>query len=680
MRLLATLLVLAVVVGVLSLGSAQPDQKADLVIVNRGDVFTLDPQRMTYLRDFRMAYALYEGLVRWNNYDFMIEPAVAAALPHLSDDGRVYTFTIVPEARWSNGDPVTAHDFVFTFRRALLPDTASYYTSLLFAIEGAREFFDWRSEQLAVFLEEELPRKATEGHGGEQRRAEQFTADAQRSQTEIKFRDSDLATVISASNAVILSTPAILQTQHSSPPTPWPSAALRGELLWEQTLAKFDETVGVKALDEHTLQITLERPVAYFLDILAMPIALPVHEQSLAPFQSLNARTGRLEERQNWCKAGRLVSNGPYVLERWRFKRDMLLARNPHYHRPEIVMNDSVLALTIEDANTAVLAFLARGSEIDWMDDITVEYAPDLLAQPDGDIHATPAFATEFYSFNCRQALPGGQSNPFADARVRRAFTLAIDRGRIVRHVTRLGEPIARTLIPPGSIPGYNSPQGLGFDVNRARQELRDAGWFDRNGDGTLTNERGEVFPVVDLLWTTSAPRHRWISLEMKAQLERHLGVKVETRGLDARFYREDLRRGNFMLARGSWYGDYGDPTTFLDLSRTDDGNNHRRYSSRYYDDLLEQSAHETDPSKRLRLLEEAERYLVDEEAPLLLLLHPVRLAMYDAKQVQGISTHPRAIQYLWQMQRAAAGSRLSALGSNLQNELSPSPLNGDNR
>ncbi|MCA9295945.1 MAG: hypothetical protein KC983_05495, partial [Phycisphaerales bacterium] len=93
--------------------------EADLVLVNRADVFTLDPQRMSYTQDFRMAYALYEGLVRWNNRDFTVEPA-AADLPEISADRRTYTFTLRGDRRWSDGAPVTVHDFIYSWRRLVL--------------------------------------------------------------------------------------------------------------------------------------------------------------------------------------------------------------------------------------------------------------------------------------------------------------------------------------------------------------------------------------------------------------------------------------------------------------------------------------------------------------------------------------------------------------------------------
>src|SRR5262245_24759149 len=149
MKLLAPLILLAALLATIA-GWDRTQPRADVVILDRGDVFTLDPQRMSYMHDFRLAYALYEPLLRWNNHDLSIEPA-AADLPAIGDDGLTYTFTIRPEARWSNGDPVTAHDFIYSWQRLLWPDTAADYSNLLFVIDGAEEFFPWRTEPLANF-------------------------------------------------------------------------------------------------------------------------------------------------------------------------------------------------------------------------------------------------------------------------------------------------------------------------------------------------------------------------------------------------------------------------------------------------------------------------------------------------------------------------------------------------
>lgn len=622
-----------------------PAVDADVVIINANDAFTLDPQRMSYIHDFRVGYALYEGLVQWDIDDYSIEPAAAASWT-ISDDGRTYRFHLHPAARWSNGEPVTAHDFAYSLRRLLLPDTVADYSNLLFVIDGAEGFFNWRAAQLDRVLAER--------------------------------RDAAQS--------------------------------------WREMEQYFAQHVGVSAIDDRTLEIRLARPTPYFLDLLAFVVCCPVHrptvegwpsDVSLArqlrevgwhnlvapPFDecawvTLNPVTGRLEQRHEWARPGALVGNGPYVLKRWRYKRDMLLEKNPRFHRPQIMRNRSVLILTIEDANTRVLTF--ESGLGDWVTDVGAEYKADMLEQrvryearhadriaelraremsmdealaelppPEPgtgerrNIHAVASFGTDFYSFNCRDILADGRDNPFADPRVRRAFALAVDREVIVRDVTRLGEPVMTTLIPPGSIAGYSCPPGLNHDVEAARRELASAGWSDRNKDGLVENESGQPFPTVEILWTPSLPRYKWISLELKNQWERELGVHVELRAVDTKFYREDLRRGNYMIARGRWYGDFGDPTTFLDLNRCGDGNNDRGYCSQRFETLMNEAASATDPATRLDRLRECEQLIMNEDLPLLVLCQLVELYMYEPGKLEGLSHHPRLTQQFWRLNAA---------------------------
>ncbi len=620
MKLLAPFVALVGALVAMILIDDEPP-RADVVFVNRGEVFTLDPQRMSWLNDLRMAYALYEGLVRWNNDDFSIEPAAAGAWT--VDDARLtYTFSIRPDARWSNNDAVTAHDFVYAWRRAMLPDTASDYSNLFMLIEGAEPFFRWRGDALAAFAA-----AAGDLDPDERRR--------------------------------------------------------RAEDLWRETERRFQETVALKAVDDRTLRVTLVRPTPYFLDLVAFGVFCPVHPATVEPFVRLDPATGRLDQRQGWTKPGHLVSNGPYVLRQWRYKRGLYLEANPLYHSPGHVRNRTVSCVSIEDINTAVLAF--ESGQIDWLSDVGTEYEADMLAErfayetryareieagraagrrlddvlaelPEPregerrDIHVLPAFGTDFYSFNCRPLLTDGRDNPLADARVRRAFVMCVDKRAIVEKVTRLNEPVATTLIPPGSIPGYRGPRGLPHDPARARTELEAAGWVDRDGDGLVEDASGQPFPVIDLLYSTSGRRYKNISLALRDMWQRELGVRVELRGKDTKFFKEDLKTGHFMIGRGGWYGDYGDPTTYLDMFRTGDGNNDRGYSSPYIDELLETAARETDPQRRLAQLAECERFLMDEEVPMLVLCQYVTVYMYAPDRLSGLSHHPRLVQYLWKM------------------------------
>ncbi len=576
--------------------------RAEVVFAQSADCFTLDPQRMTYQQDLRLARGLFEGLVRTDPDTGEPVPGVATRWS-ASPDGLEWRFELDPEARWSDGSPVVAEDFRRGILRALLPDTAADYSGLLMAIDGAPEFFAWRAEQLAGF-------------------------DAENT---------------SAEDA------------------------------WREAIARFDETVGLACPDDRTLLLRLSQPVPYLLNLLAFPVCSPVHRPTIDRFSRLDPTTGRREEDPAWMKPGTLVSNGPYQLSRRRYKRDIRLERNPHFRDPSRIASESIEAVVVEDPSTAVLAFVS--GEFDWLTDVSAGYRAELLEErrafderhadafasqvaagmhsdaslaglpepADGerrDIHALSTFGTDFFHFNCNERLPDGRENPFADPRVRRAFALACDKRALVDRVTRLSEPIADTFIPPGVIPGYVGPKGLGFDPDAARRELAAAGWEDRDGDGRLENAAGEPFPVVDLLYSTGSSRYRDLSLALRSMWQESLGVEIECRGQEQRFYKEDLRRGRFMIGRGGWFGDFLDPTTFLDLCRTGDGNNVRGYSSDRVDALLDRAAAERDPARRFEILAEAERIVCEEDLPILPICRYVTITMYDPANFTGLSRH----------------------------------------
>jgi oligopeptide transport system substrate-binding protein len=576
--------------------------RAEVVLSQSADCFTLDPQKMTYQQDLRLARGLYEGLLRTDPDTGETMPGVATRWS-ASPDGLEWRFELDPAARWSDGSPVVAEDFRRGFLRALLPDTAADYSGLLMTIDGAPEFFAWRAEQLANF----------------------------------------------------------------------PASGASAEDAWGETIARFDRTVGVSCPDERTFLLRLSQPVPYLTNLLGFPVCSPVHRATLDRFSRLDPETGRREEDPAWMKPGTLVSNGPYQLTRRRFKRDLRLERNPHFRDQGRIASESIEAVVVEDPSTAVLAFVS--GEFDWLTDVSAGYRAELLEQrraydalhadalasqieagtdPDAalaslgaptdgarrDIHALSTFGTDFFHFNCNERLPDGRANPFADPRVRRAFALTCDKRALVDRVTRLSEPIADSFIPPGVIPGYRGPQGLGFDPELGRAELAAAGWEDRDGDGRVEDAAGEPFPVVDLLYSTGSSRYRDLSLALRSMWQESLGVEIECRGQEQRFYKEDLRRGRFMIGRGGWFGDFLDPTTFLDLCRTGDGNNVRGYSSERVDALLERAAAERDPSRRHRLLAEAERIVCEEDLPILPICRFVTITMYDPANFTGLSRH----------------------------------------
>jgi oligopeptide transport system substrate-binding protein len=595
-RLLVPVLVLLGALGVTIL-SDRPQPPADFTYINRGDVNTLDLQKMSWTQDLRVARLLFEGLVMNDifTHEMTIRPGAAESWDVL-EDGRVFVFHLRQDGKWSNGEPLTAHDFVYTWRRGLLPDIASDYIVFFALIEGGQEFYDWRQAQLDAFD----PKK---------------------------------------DDAVEL---------------------------WEETKRRFDETVGLKAVNDHTLRVELVHPVPYFLDLTAFGVMYPVYPPLVRQYEQPDPETGRLDVRSGWTKPDRLVCNGPFTLELWRFKRDMRFEKNPLFWNKDQIYIDTISVPSVEDPNAQVLAF--DTGAIHWLSDVTPSYRGDMLIakqrfydenreeyerlkalgldqieidrqlpdDPRKNVHALPAFGTYFYNFNCSPRLPDGRDNPFADARVRRAFAMAIDKERVTRDVRRLGEPVATTLIPPGSIGGYDSPEGLPFDPVRARQELASAGY-----------EGGRGFITVEILFNKDSG-HDVIAQAISKDWQEHLGVNVTLQQKEIKVFRNELKAHNFMTSRAGWYGDYGDPTTFLDINKTGDGNNDRAYSNAEYDDILNRAGAERDPQKRMDILEAAEVMLVDHEVPLIPLFHYSNICMFDPDRITGITAHPRQQQDLY--------------------------------
>ncbi len=599
----------------------RPMPRADFVFINRGDVSTLDLQRMSWVQDFRVANALFEGLVRHDvfTWGYDIAPGVAERW-EVSPDGRTYVFHLRPDAKWSNGEPVLASDFVYSWRRALLPDTASDYTGLFQLIEGAVEYFRWREGALRDFSD----RRARALAAGEE-----FDGFA-------------------ASRA-----------------------------LWQETERRFEDMVRLTAPDARTLTFTLVRPTPYFLDLCAMPVFAPVYPGLVRRYETLDERTGRLECGHGWTKPPLLVSNGPFALTVWRFKRDMRLEANPHYWNRASLAIDSISMPSVTDGNAATLAF--ETGVADWVSDVTPSYKGDMYADklrfydehrseyeglraqgldqfeidrrlpddPRKNIHAIPTFGTFFWNFNCLARLHDGRPNPFHDPRVRRAFAMVVDKRAIVENVKRCGERVARTLTPPGSIPGYETPRGLrcvsDFEdpeerrawIERARALLHEAGYDDLSS-----------FPTVEVLFNKDSG-HDLVAQALARNWEQHLGVRVSLAQKEVKVFKDDTKNANYITGRGGWYGDYGDPTTFLDLSRTGDGNNDRKYSSAAYDALLDRAAGENNPESRLAILAEAERLIMEDDLPVLPLYHYVTLYLFDPDDFTGLNCHPRTDQKL---------------------------------
>jgi oligopeptide transport system substrate-binding protein len=488
----------ALLVGMALVAFRTQGPPADLVWTAGPEVASLDPAKMTSLQDSRVAAALFEGLTVVDPRDLKIRPGVARAWD-ISPDRRTYTFHLRPEARWSDGKPVTAEDFAYSWRRALDPKTAAEYAYMLYPIRGAKAYYE--------------------------------------------------------------------------------AAQKAGAADWSR--------VGVCVEGPHRLRVDLEQPCAYFLDLAAFSTYLPVR------------RDGVEAHGERWTMPPHLVSNGAYRLAEWRFRSRMIWERNVHYWDAASVPLARIELRPFDDVNTALLAY-----ETGAVDLTTV--VPPLAIEPllaergagrRGDVQHGANLGTYFYRFNCRRP-------PLADARMRRALALAVNRRAIIERAARGGQQPAGALVPPG-LPGYPPLAGLPEDLDQARRFLAEAGHPGGAGLGELVilvNKGMGHVPVAEMI---------------QQQWREGLGLAVRIEQVEWKVFLDMSQRGDYQVARAGWYGDYADPNTFLDMFVTDGGNNQTGWSNVAYDRLIEEAARQPDPAERMRLFVRAETILL-EELPIL--------------------------------------------------------------
>ncbi len=559
-RIVALILIMFTV-PILIGGLGSPRPEADFVFSITSEHNSRDPQRMTYLMDIQLTRAMFEPLVILDFSNMETYPGMAESW-EISEDGLTYTFHIREDAKWSNGDPVTSHDFVYAWRRAMLPDTAAGYGHFMFFIKGAEDFFHWRSDQLKAYTD-----KYSTAGGSEE--------DA--------------------------------------------------KVMWAEAEKKFVEMVGLEAPDDQTLIIHLRQRTEYFIDMLAFATYLPVHEKSVSAAVAFNAESGQiLDDATYWNDPHRLICNGPYTLKDRKYRQYNYCEANEYYWNKESLKNSSVMELIVNNEQSQLLLY--ETGVIDFVPSVIPEIAYDLVRQDRSDVHITPMAGTYFYNLNCLPKLKTGEDNPLYDSRVRRALAMAVNRDEITHSITRLNEPSAYSFVPPTALNFYHPPveDGPRFDPEAARELLAEAGHAD-----------GEGISGLSILYNTGAG-HENVAQAIKKMWKEELGVDVTLEGVESKISAARARSQDYTIRRTGWYGDYADPTTWLDIRRGDDENNTTKWKNDEYDRLMDEASVATDSQKRLELLRQAESILV-KESPMVLIYHPVQVGLFNPEQVKGL-------------------------------------------
>jgi oligopeptide transport system substrate-binding protein len=469
---------------------------------------SLDPAVPTGIFEQRILSNLFEGLTTTDPKDLSPRPGMAAAWT-ISKDGLVYTFRL-RDAHWTDGKPVTAHDFVYAWERVLNPKSGAKYAQQLYYVKNAENYNEGR-------------------------------------------------------------------------------------------LNDFSQ-VGVKALDDRTLQVTLKCPTAYFLDLTSFFTLYPV------PRWAIDAHG------KDWAKPGKIVSNGPFRLVSWVPQKELVLEKNPQHWDAATVKLQKVVFLPTDDINTAYKQFLAGDS--DWVPQVPPAQIDAARNRP--DFYVTPYLATYYFRFNVMKP-------PTNDVRVRKALSMAVDRESLTKYVTKSGEIPSSTFVPAG-MRGYEGVRGLSFDLAAAKKLLAEAGYPD-----------GKGFPQVELLYNTSE-LHRLIAQAVQQMWKDSLGIQIDLVNVEWKVYLARQNSLDYQISRAAWIGDYVDPNTFLDMWITGGGNNQTGWSNKRYDNLISQAACKIVNAKdRMHTLQEAEEILVMDEVPIMPLYTFVNKGMLS-RRVRGWS------------------------------------------
>jgi len=384
----------------------------------------------------------------------------------------------------------------------------------------------------------------------------------------------------------------MLNPDTAAPYAWFPSMFIKGAQAYNGGDASAD-SVGVKAIDDKTLQVTLVGPLPYVLGALAHYSFSPVPIHAVKQYG------------EKWTLPENFVGNGPFTLQTWSPQEKLTVVPNDKYWDAGAVKLGSVTFLPVDNINTMYNMYL--NGEADWSTDVPLDQLD--AAKLRDDYHVSPQLATYYYVFNT-------QRKPFSDPRVRKALTLAVDRQQLVEVVTRGGQIPANSIVP--KMTGYPGIEGNGYNIEQAQKLLADAGF-----------PGGKGFPEFTMLYNTSE-NHQKIAEYVQQQWLSNLGINATLENQEWKTYLATRRAGNFDVARAGWVGDYQDPNTFLDMFVSGSAMNGGKYANSKYDQLISQAAKMEAGPKRMKTLEDAEKLLITQDQAILPLYFYVNQNMID--------------------------------------------------
>ena len=582
-----------------------------LLMGNSGEPKGLDPQVVTGVLESNILRALFEGLVSDHPSEDATTVLGGAESLEPDETATVWTARLRPDGKWSDGTPVTAHDYAFAYQRILTPKFAAKYADMLHFLKGAARFNrDLLGEIL--FLSNDDPavppeiakainfagdKKADLKPLGTDPEWDTLATDAHRS---LLLRSKGLDQLDKKQLGWLAADPV---SRFTWPEGTTPEIARHvvdrmlehfGKDLWDLA------NVGVEVVDDLTLRLTLRGPTPYFPQVLKHYTWNPVPRHAVL-------KHGTMTQKGNpWSKLGNIVSNGPYQLKSWRRTDHLEVERNPHYWNAAEVTLNGVRFLPISNSYTEARMF--RDGQLHTTYTAPPEIVDLMLKENPAVLRQEPYVGTMFIRCNTTR-------KPLDDVRVRRALSMTVNQMEICDKILRGFLP-AHGMTPP--MTGYNTPRTVTFNPEEARKLLAEAGF-----------PGGKGFPRLKYL-IASRETAATLAQAVQAIWRKELGIEVEIENKEWTAYLAAMQELDYDLAGSGWIGDFLDPLTFLEMWSEGNGNNLTGWTHPRFEELLQKSHQEADPARRYAILSEAET-IFTEEVPVILvawyarnyLLHP---------------------------------------------------------
>ena len=566
-------------------GRTVPPERNILRYVTGDEPETLDPPVSTGQPEARIYMALYEGLVEYHPKTLLPVPALAERWD-VNNDSSEFTFHLRQNGRWSNGDPIDANDFVYSFRRALSPELASRNAYLGAYIKYAEAY-----TAKAVFVKDPktgkflLARDFQDQPAPEPLSSQPVGAGEYRATAEEQTPDPDSPFHQLMHSPTRLTLPGDEKARAKLIDK---NAKLKQAVQGMEFVPVSAEDLGVEAVSQYVFRVSLVQPAPFFTGLLAHQTFRLVPRKVIEQYGS------------HWTEPEHIVTCGPFKLKTWRPYDTLVVERDPMYWDAASVKLDEIHFYPMAD-NPSIMNLYKVG-EIDAVLNHTVPNAWLDVVRTKKDYMDAVEAAIDYLQINVTQ-------RPMNDVRVRKAFNFAIDKTAWAQW-RKIIKPLT-AFTPEGIFPGYPQPKGDQFDPERARQLLGEAGFpVIKKDDGSYSCPS---FPIseVEYIYNTQESNKAMAEF-MQAQWKQNLGITVPLRNMEWKTFlnaRAKLEYKGF--SRGAWSADYMDPFTFLSLFYTG-GESGTGWLDPKYVAMVDEANRMLDSQKRYALLAQAEKYMLD--------------------------------------------------------------------